>query len=448
MVNFLILILIFILCVSLVKSKCNVGIHFVNWDERKECSPLTYTTPNNEEEIISSIKIASHNNEKLKVIGGGLSFSGIQLINDGHMISLSKMNKILNVENLQDGSALVEVQAGIIIRDLCDKLEKLNLALVNLGATASQSIVGAASTGTHGTGTELGNLATQIVSLRIIDSSGIIHIASNHINRDLFDVARINIGALGIISSITIKAVPLWKMKKTMYDTSLTQLLLDLPSLLIKYPRLQWSWLPYTDIATVVIRENVPWETAIEPTGPDGGCWSESLSTSNCTDVSYKTLTDSLYHYDKRSLYTEMEMFIPIEDTTDAVNDFILWMDSVKDLHNPNIYISAMIRYVKEDDIILSQCYGRNTSVMSFIALGEADGSEIDEFYLYSKGLEDLTESKYNSRPHWGKVNYATADYLRHAYGENYNIFEKKMKEMDPNRMFLNEYLDSRFDFK
>jgi L-gulonolactone oxidase len=448
MERFLIFIIVCILFITLVQAKSNIGIHFVDWDERKECSPLTYTTPNNEEEIITSIKIASENNEKLKVIGGGLSFSGIQLINNGHMISLSRMNKILNVEHLEDGTALVEVQAGIVIRELCDMLDKLNLSLINLGATASQSIVGAASTGTHGTGTELGNLATQIVSLRIIDSSGNIHIASNDINKDLFDIARINIGALGVISSITIKAVPLWKMKKTMYDTSLTQLLLDLPSLLMKYERLQWSWLPYTDTATVVIRENVPWNTPIEPTGPDGGCWSASQPTSNCTDLSYKTLTDSLYHYEKRSLYTEMEMFINIEDTYDAVNDFILWMDTVKDLHNPNIYISAMIRYVKEDDITLSQCYGRNTTVMSFIAQSEADDSEIEEFALYSKGLEDLTEAKYNSRPHWGKVNYATSDYLRQTYGENYDIFEKKMKEMDPTRMFSNEYLDSRFDSK
>src|SRR5262249_277126 len=129
------------------------------------------------------------------------------------------------------------------------------------------------------------------------------------------------------------------------------------------------------------------------------GCWSTvpGVSTANCTDVSYKALTDSEVRYENREIYTEMEMFIPVEQTLIAVNDFIEFMNQpeVVAQHNPDTVLSVMLRYVAADDIYLSPMNGRNSSVISFVVVGsQSEPADQDEFVLYAKGLESLCEDK------------------------------------------------------
>lgn len=419
------------------------------------CQPQSYSTPLDESEVITLFQTASVKNEKVKVIGGGLSFSGVQLT-EGHMISLEKMNEILKVEYKTDG-ALVTVQAGMIVREFAEALASLNppQAMKNMGATASQSLAGATATSTHGTGMKIGSLATQIQALRIVDASGIVHVASKDVNSELFHAAVVGVGALGIITELTFKTVPLWKMRKTQFPYSLQKLFIDLPTLLSKYERLQWSFLPYTDNATVIVREDVAWTTPVAPKDSDpsdetddSGCWSDSQATTpTCVDLSYKTLTDSLQHYNDRSLYTEMEMFVPVENTLQAVQEFILLMEDpvLKDLHNPSNYISVMIRYVAKDDILLSPMNGRDSSVLSFIIAGDTKQTgDPTEFSRYAHTLEALCQEKYQGRPHWGKVNYANNTYISKVYSDTYKTFQDMRMTMDPLQMFSNDYLEQR----
>ena len=181
-------------------------------------------------------------------------------------------------------------------------------------------------------------------------------------------------------------------------------------------------------------------------TDDEGGCWSNQPEAhSDCTDVSYKALTDSLAGYEARTLYTEMEMFIPVEDTEAAVRDFIAYMETVRDEHNPLVELFTGVRYVQEDTILLSPMHHRNSSVISFIVLGNQNhtGSP-KEFERYASGLEQICEDKYGGRPHWGKVNYATRDYLAAEYGSSWDTFQRVRQRMDPQHMFTNDYLDAR----
>jgi FAD/FMN-containing dehydrogenase len=437
---------------------CNchtTGINFVNWDGQKSCVPVKYSTPSNESELLAAVRYSIDHKQQIKVVGGGLSFSGIQMVDEGvsgHMISLDKLNKILQVTKFNDYS-LVEVQAGARVRDLCGQLELLNLSMPNLGATATQSIVGAATTGTHGTGVNYGCIATQIEGFKLIDAQGISHAVSSSrkLDKPLLDAGRVSLGALGIIHSITLKTVPLFKLKKTYLSYSLSQLFLDLPSLMDQYEQLQWSFTPYTDSATVIIREIVDINT---PISPEGGCWSTvpGVSTANCTDVSYKALTDSEARYESREIYTEMEMFIPVDQTLNAVNDFIAFMNDpdVVAKHDPVNALSVMIRYVAADDINLSPMNGRNTSVISFVVVGsQTESANQDEFMLYAQGLESICEAKYQGRVHWGKVNYASASYLQKAYiGSDgvsaLDVFNRVRSQLDSQGVFMNGYLRDR----
>ena len=432
-------------------STCNsMGLHFWNWDGEKSCLPNGYLLPHSEEDIVEVIQRAALQGDKVKVIGAGMSFSGVQMVDDGAgiLVSLDKMQKIIRVTPNGEG-ALVEVEAGIRVRTLCEELGALKLALPNLGATATQSFIGAASTGTHGTGLGLGAIATQIVALRIIDASGKVHIASETENIALFNAARVGVGALGIISTVTLKTIPLWKMTITYTPYLLSQLLADLPNLMQTYPRLQFSWVPYTDNATLVTRTDVPWNTPLSPSAPDGGCWSDTQSTQpSCTDVSYKTLTDSQAHYDARSLYTEMEMFIPYEQTIAAVKSYNAVMEELKPMHDPSVQISTMIRFVAADDIDVSPMHGRDTAVLSFIVVGDqkASGNQ-KEFDMYASALQRLCEESFQGRPHWGKRSFAdenTPAYLAASYGKGWGSFLDMKKKLDPTGVFQNAFLHER----
>ena len=145
-------------------------------------------------------------------------------------------------------------------------------------------------------------------------------------------------------------------------------------------------------------------------------------------------------------------MFIPIESADSAVREFIAWMDTpeVRAQHNPDVYLSAMLRYVAGDDIDLSPMQGRDTAVMSFIVLGDQQQSgDQREFELYSRGLQHLCETQFQGRPHWGKVSYATGGaatpaYLQKAYPDTWDAFQEVVTRMDPNGMFQNQYLQDR----
>ena len=145
---------------------------------------------------------------------------------EGNMISLDRYNGVIGRTDLPDGSALVEVQAGIRLRDFNDALEKMGLSLLNLGATAAQSVAGATATGTHGTGMQIGSISTQITAMRLVDSTGRVHVVSDKDeDTDIFEAARVGIGALGAISTITFKAAPLFKLRKRLIDYELPTLL-------------------------------------------------------------------------------------------------------------------------------------------------------------------------------------------------------------------------------
>ena len=133
-----------LLYVNGVVSSSPVGLIWTNWDGLQSSSPAMYFAPSTEEELGSIIKFSNQHNQTLKVVGAGLSFSGIQLNSDkGSMVTLNQYNKVLSIKQLENGEALVEVQSGIKLRDLCEYLAIHKLALINLGATATQTIAGA-----------------------------------------------------------------------------------------------------------------------------------------------------------------------------------------------------------------------------------------------------------------------------------------------------------------
>jgi hypothetical protein len=304
------------------------NVKWSDWDGRQVCYPSEFIQPKTISEVVNIVKNANANNQQVKVVGSGHSFSPITLTSadrsNAILLNLDYLNELISVQ-----AQNVTVQAGIRVHDLNTKLLAKGYALENTGAIAMQSVAGATQTGTHGTGKNLGSMSTQILHFKLLLSNGtIINVDSNH-NSDIFYAGRVGLGSLGIMLETTLTIVPKFKLKRTAMPYSLKQLLIDLPNLYDKYERMQWYYTPYTDNATLLLRERVPLDTPIIP------CWPKSLvemqnlkQNVTCIDWSFKALC---HEADDKIKYTEMEYFVNYADADIVIKKFIAYQASVKD---------------------------------------------------------------------------------------------------------------------
>jgi L-gulonolactone oxidase len=388
---------------------------------------------------------AAHHGHRVKVVGGGHSFSEIALSEGGVLVSLDNMKRVLSVRPVAGGGgADVWVQAGIRLHELNDELAGRGLALGNLGATAEQSLGGAISTGTHGTGVDWGSLSTLVTGFRMVTAKGDVVTATRARNREVFAAGRVGLGALGIMTAVRVRCVPAYRLRLTTIQTSAAAVRGEAAALMATHPRVQWYFTPYTDNATILVRD----ETS-DPITP-GGCWDRPKNASGrasaCVDASYKALVDSRAAYGRRELYTEMEMFVAAADAGPVLDEFRAYMEQpeVRAARDPAVRLFTGVRYVQGDDIWLSPCYGRATAVISFIVFGSrTDGGNQTAMGLYARELERISRDGYGGRPHWGKVAWSGHAHLAAVY-PRWADFLRLRAKLDPHGMFVNAYLEDK----
>ncbi len=139
-----------------------------NWARNQACVPVEVATPTTTDEVAAVVAAAARAGRRVKTIGAGHSFTAAAMTN-GVLVSLERMDRVLAVDRER---ARVTVQAGITLRDLGEALAVAGLAMPNLGDINVQSVAGAISTATHGTGIGLGNIATTIVGMELVDGRG------------------------------------------------------------------------------------------------------------------------------------------------------------------------------------------------------------------------------------------------------------------------------------
>jgi hypothetical protein len=239
----------------------------------------------------------------------------------------------------------------------------------------------------------------------------------------------------------------MFKLQRIAMPYPLDQLILDLPILKAQYQRLQWYYTPYTNNATLLLRIPVDVETPIINCWPGDVDKSISSNTNvTCVDWSFKALC---HEADDAVLFTEMEYFVDAKHANALVADFRAFQHSVRNSSIcagvvPKTGVCSLftgVRYGKRDDVSwMSQFYQRDIAVISNIVLGTSEISGPQkEFDLFGKHLQKIA-TRYGGRPHWGKMNWATAKDLRPQY-PHFDAFVAMRKELDPGGMFLNDYL-------
>ncbi|HEX5593545.1 MAG TPA: FAD-binding protein, partial [Solirubrobacterales bacterium] len=177
---------------------------WVNWAGDQSCRPARILRPASREELAQAVGSAAAAGEKVRVAASGHSFTEAALT-EGTMIRLEALS---GVHDADRASGLVRVGGGTVIADLNEQLAGLGLAMENLGDIDRQTIAGAISTGTHGTGARLRNISAQVEGLELVLGDGSVRHLGAATDPELLRAARVGVGALGVITAVTLRCVP------------------------------------------------------------------------------------------------------------------------------------------------------------------------------------------------------------------------------------------------
>ncbi len=421
-----------------------------NWSGTESATGVELLRPTSADELAAAVKTAAEQGKKLKAVGSGHSFTGCS-VPEQVMIRLDGLSSITNADK---ESGRVTLGAGTGLRKLNAGLAAFDLAMANLGDIDKQTISGAISTGTHGTGARLGGLATQVVALDLVTADGSVLHCSAEENADVFNAARISVGALGVITSLTLQCVPAFLLRAQEMPLPLSEVLSGFDELADGNDHFEFYWFPHTDVALTKRNNRVAAGVGASPVGRIRG-WvddellsnrvfeltnrlavrrpglvprinrvaSRALSAREYVDASYKVFCS-----ERNVVFRESEYAVPREHAVEVIRRLRDWIDA----SGSHIPFPIEVRVAAADDIWLSTAYGRDTA---YIAIHQYHRLAHDPYF---RAFEQIV-SDYNARPHWGKLHTLTAADLHNRYPQ-FDNFLAVRDRLDPTRAFTNPY--------
>ncbi len=418
---------------------------WTNWGGNVSANP-TILRPKNTQEVQALIT----NSPSIKAVGASHSFTQIAAT-DGVMLKLNSMNGVLGHDADRHR---VRVQAGMSLNQLNRELLALGLAMPNLGDVDPQSVAGATSTGTHGTGAQLRGIADAIVALQLVTASGdILEIDETH---PWFNAARVGLGALGVITEVTLQCVPAYLLHANERPMALPDVLDNLETLVDSNDHFEFYWFPHTEKALVKENNRVPEGTARKPLPKwryqlDDEFLSNSLyervqrlatkrrsfvptinkiSGSLLGAREYTDHSFEVFISPRRVRFCESEFALPRAAAHEAIAELQAWFTKT----DHRISFPIEVRFAAADDIWMSTGYQRDNV---YIAVHQYHRQD---FGAYFAAAQEIFTS-YEGRPHWGKLHTLGADYFAEVY-PRFADFVAVRDELDPSRRFTNDYLD------
>ncbi len=421
---------------------------WTNWAREQVCAPVEIVRATSESELVGAVRGAARRGIRVRAAGAGHSFTDCACT-DGVMIDTSRMNRILAVDRERRTAT---VEAGIRLYELGPRLAEAGLALENQGDIDRQSISGAIATATHGTGITLPNLPAQIVGLRLITARGEALDIDAERDRKTYLAARVSIGALGIISAVTVQCVPLYTLHRHDAPLPLGETLERLDQHVAENDHFEFFVFPYTEIALTrrMRRSNeepsppARWKRLLEEqllennvlgaicrVGRLAPSLAPRLNRFVAGAVSESHVEDRpfrVYATRRAVRFTEMEYAIPRQHAREAV-ERVLELVPRRSLP---ILFPIEVRFSAPDEAYLSTAQGRETC---YIAVHQYSGMEFESYF---RAVEEIMDS-YGGRPHWGKRHYQRAATLRERYPD-WDRFQQVRARFDPGGVFANDY--------
>ncbi|MCB0829336.1 MAG: FAD-binding protein [Solirubrobacterales bacterium] len=424
------------------------GRTWKNWSGHQSCRPRDFIRVSGVRELSEVVAAAGSAGRQITTVGSGHSFTPTALSND-LLLDISRIAGVISVDR---DSGLVEVGAGTILADLNRELDHLGLAMPNLGDIDRQTIAGAVSTGTHGTGISLPNISAQIESLKLMGADG--EIRELKAGTDELLAARVGVGSLGVLVAVTLRTVPAFNLHRVDAPMDLDEVLSGFDRLTGENEHFEFFVFPYTRTALTLSRnrtdrplaprsdadrflgdvviENGLGDFALRLTGrfpssiPTMARYSTHfMSQSEQIDVSHRVFANY-----RTIRFNEMEYALPVESGPEV-------LDRVLALIEGESFPLAMpieCRVSAGDDALISQAHGRPTV---YIAVHQHQTMEYEPYF---REIEKIFR-EYDGRPHWGKLHFREAADLAPSF-PRWDEFQAVRDDLDPNRTFSNAYVN------
>ncbi|MCW2835354.1 MAG: FAD-binding protein [Nocardioides sp.] len=426
---------------------------WTNWAGTETAAPERVVAPHHVREIVDEIERSRARGRTLKMTGTGHSFTGISAPVD----TMVRPDHFTGIVAVDRDAMTVTVRAGTPLHVLNQQLTGLGLSLHNMGDIAEQTLAGATSTGTHGTGGTVASLSAQIEGFTIISGQGEEITASRVDSSDVFAVGRVGLGALGILTELTVKVEPLFALEAHEQPMTWDTALATYDELTADHDHVDVYWFPHTEHALAKVNDRRTdlddirplsrWRhwlddellsntlfgmiTSLGTSAPAAvpvlnRLSGRALSERTFSDVAHRVFTSS-----RRVRFKEMEYAVPREVGVEALRE----VRRVIDASTWRIGFPIEVRTTPADDIALSTASGRESMYLAFHVPVGADHTD------YFTGVEDVLRH-FEGRPHWGKMHTRGADELSSLY-PRFGEFLAVRDALDPDRVFTNPYLRS-----
>lgn len=423
---------------------------WVNWAGDQSCRPRRIVRPRSREELAEAIAAAAAAGERVRVAGSGHSFTEAAL-SDGTLLRLEALSGVLDADR---NSGLVRVGGGTVLADLNEELAGIGLAMENLGDIDRQTIAGAISTGTHGTGARLRSVSAQVEGLELVLGDGSVRHLGATTDAELLRAARVGVGALGAISAVTLRCVPAFDLARVDAPHRREEVLDSFQQRASEHDHFELFTFPYSDLALVLERNRL--RGAPRPRGRLAAYLNDvvlenwALEALAATGKAVPRLipalsrlagrlasgsrtsdrSDRVFANERRVRFTEMEYALPREHGPEAARRVIEWVRA----NRYPVFFPIEMRVSAGEDASLSMAHGRETA---YVAVHQYRGME---WRPYFEAVEAIMDD-YGGRPHWGKRHFQTAATLAPRYPA-WEEFQRARDTLDPQRVFTNAYTD------
>jgi FAD-linked oxidoreductase len=430
-------------------------VHWQNWSGLESAEPRSVLVPASPEDVVEAVLAARGSRSTVKMVGTGHSFTGIAAPGDV-MLRPDRLTGIVAVDR---EAMTVTAYAGTPLRVLNAELERLGLSLHNMGDIAEQTLAGAVSTGTHGTGGVAAGLAAQLAGFQLVTGTGEVVDASRSQHPDVFELGRVGLGALGILTTLTFAVEPLFLLEARERPMSWDQALGTFDAMVAESHHCDMYWFPHTD--RMLTKQNSRLDADVSEAAPVSRVrgWvddellsntvfgaltatanrapgliprmnqvsARALSARTYSDVAHRVFTSS-----RRVVFREMEYAVPRAAGLEALRE----ARRVVDASDWRISFPVEFRVAPADDVALSTAYERDSFYLAFHTHHRSDWRTHTEYFA---AMEAILRD-HDGRPHWGKLHTRAAADLAPAY-PRFGEFTELRQRLDPDRLFGNDYL-------
>jgi L-gulono-1,4-lactone dehydrogenase len=421
-----------------------------NWGRSESVTPIERVRPGSADEVSAVVRSARERGLRVKAIGTSHSFTGIAVA-PGVQVDMSGLTGLVAVNGTE-----VTLGAGTVLHDLPPLLDPLGLALQNMGDIDVQTISGATSTGTHGTGGDFGGLATRITGATIVTGDGSILTVSKTENADLLPAVALGLGALGVLVDLTVECVPSFVLSAVERPEPLDAVLDGWQQRVDDVDHFEFYWFPHTTSALTKTSTRLAADADTRPMSAAKRWFDDSLMSNTVFarttalqlrmpkitpplnrlsarltgNRSFSDISHRVFATERNVRFREMEYALPLAEVPEVLRA----IDALIERKGWTVSFPVEVRATAADNLWMSTASGRATGYIAVHRYYREDPTE------YFTAVEEIMKA-HGGRPHWGKMNTRTAEDLAPAY-PRFGDFLAVRDRLDPDRVFSNDYLE------